>query len=365
MSAAAPSKAVNTDSVGNTFCASDWIGYELRASEGPVSLWTTPAAIARFVAEVGDSNPLWTNETYAESSPVRALTAPPSFLFACLSRTEVIWPGFEVVESSVEIDFHRPIRVRDLLVARTYLDEVGALGESPIPNDSFTAVVRHEYWNQHDEPIATLRRRSVHCRDATRSAYSKRDAWTPKPDQGDAVPRRGAAPRFWQDVDVGTVIHGPSRRFSAEDGRSDRDGMAVCRGWPATPFVAMSAAAHAASDSERLGVLRSPAYSVRFQTIYGSRVRTGQIVDLDVIGVGYQTQMLTDWMGDAGTLWSVRCVDRAGLKAGERIRLGACVTAKYVDADGNHSIRLTTWAQLDNGQNVMPGTAVIVLPSRC
>ena len=38
--------------------------------------------------------------------------------------------------------------------------------------------------------------------------------------------------------------------------------------------------------------------------------------------------------------------------------------AKEIDADGDHVVRLTTWATNQRDQNVMPGTAVIALPHR-
>jgi hypothetical protein len=46
------------------------------------------------------------------------------------------------------------------------------------------------------------------------------------------------------------------------------------------------------------------------------------------------------------------------------VRLGGRVEAKEIDADGQHVVRLTTWAWNQREQNVMPGTAVIALPVR-
>ena len=42
----------------------------------------------------------------------------------------------------------------------------------------------------------------------------------------------------------------------------------------------------------------------------------------------------------------------------------ALAKAKEVDADGDHVVRLTTWAHNQRQQNVMPGTAVVALPRR-
>jgi hypothetical protein len=44
------------------------------------------------------------------------------------------------------------------------------------------------------------------------------------------------------------------------------------------------------------------------------------------------------------------------------VRLGGRVVAKEVDADGDHVVRLETWATNQRGQEVMPGTAIIALP---
>ena len=46
------------------------------------------------------------------------------------------------------------------------------------------------------------------------------------------------------------------------------------------------------------------------------------------------------------------------------IRLGGKVEAKEVDADGDHVVKLTTWANNQRGQECMPGTAVVALPTR-
>jgi len=46
------------------------------------------------------------------------------------------------------------------------------------------------------------------------------------------------------------------------------------------------------------------------------------------------------------------------------VRLGGRIEAKEVDQDGDHVVRLTTWAHNQRDQNVMPGTATIKLPHR-
>jgi hypothetical protein len=69
-------------------------------------------------------------------------------------------------------------------------------------------------------------------------------------------------------------------------------------------------------------------------------------------------------MGDAGRLKGITGQYRAHVYLSDVVQLGGRVEAKEVDANGDHIVRLTTWAHNQRGQNVMPGTAEIALPVR-
>jgi acyl dehydratase len=49
-------------------------------------------AVTKF-GGIGDINPLWTDEDYAEGSPYGAPVAPPSFVIGCFSGIQFGWPG--------------------------------------------------------------------------------------------------------------------------------------------------------------------------------------------------------------------------------------------------------------------------------
>jgi hypothetical protein len=68
-------------------------------------------------------------------------------------------------------------------------------------------------------------------------------------------------------------------------------------------------------------------------------------------------------MGDTGEVREIFGQYRAHVFLGDVIRLGGRIDAKEVDADGNHLVRITTWAHNQRDQNVMPGTAVLALPT--
>jgi hypothetical protein len=55
---------------------------------------------------------------------------------------------------------------------------------------------------------------------------------------------------------------------------------------------------------------------------------------------------------------------RAHVYLSDVVRLGGRVEAKTIDQDGDRVVHLTTWAHNQRDQNVMPGTATIVLPHR-
>ena len=46
------------------------------------------------------------------------------------------------------------------------------------------------------------------------------------------------------------------------------------------------------------------------------------------------------------------------------MRLGGTVTGKEISPDGETEVHVTTWARNQRGEQVMPGTATIVLPRR-
>jgi hypothetical protein len=105
-------------------------------------------------------------------------------------------------------------------------------------------------------------------------------------------------------------------------------------------------------------------YSVHYND-YAAQLQGAQIAyDVGIQRTCWQIHSLTNWMGDAGRLQSLTDQYRAHVYLGDVVRLGGRIEAKEVDADGEHVVRLTTWAYNQREQNVMPGTATIALPTR-
>ena len=69
-------------------------------------------------------------------------------------------------------------------------------------------------------------------------------------------------------------------------------------------------------------------------------------------------------MGDDGFLKSLHDQYRSHVYLSDVVRLGGKVTEKLVDGDGDHVVKVETWATNQREQSVMPGSAVIRLPHR-
>jgi hypothetical protein len=107
-----------------------------------------------------------------------------------------------------------------------------------------------------------------------------------------------------------------------------------------------------------------PVYSVHYND-YAARLQGAQAAyDVGIQRTCWQIHSITNWIGDTGFRKAATSQYRSHVYLSDVIRLGGRVEAKEVDADGDHVVRLTTWAHNQRGRNVMPGTAVIALPHR-
>ncbi|MFC1902313.1 MaoC/PaaZ C-terminal domain-containing protein [Chloroflexota bacterium] len=81
------------------------------------------------------------------------------------------------------------------------------------------------------------------------------------------------------------------------------------------------------------------------------------------LALSFLGQMLTDWMGEGGTLVKLNGSYRGMNLVGEDIICCGKVNRKYVE-DDRHCVRLEIWAENPRGERTVSGNAVVVLPSR-
>ena len=79
--------------------------------------------------------------------------------------------------------------------------------------------------------------------------------------------------------------------------------------------------------------------------------------------LGFLAQMLTDWIGEAGTLKRLSCQHRATRHPEADILCKGKVTQKYIQ-EGLRYVECEIWAENERGERSTPGTALVILPNR-
>jgi acyl dehydratase len=354
------------------------IGTSLRTDACLNNEWATRLAILRFAEGIGDDNPLWTDAEYAAASPHGTLIAPPSFIFACLGSVQVGWRGLGGFHAETIMHFDQPIRVGDKITASVVFDGFDGPEESKFGGRRIKDYLRQEYRNQDGDLVATFI--------CSRVRFERSEAQKRAPERAITIPHpwtdeqiaeieadvlaeapRGATPRYWEDVEVGTEIDTITK---GPIGLTDEIAF-IAAGAAPIPRVSAHGVALRRYRKHPKWAFRDPVthalepvYSVHYND-YAAKLQGAQAAyDVGIQRTCWQIHSLTHWMGDHGSLKGITGQYRAHVYLSDVIRLGGRVESKEIDGDGNHLVRLTTWANNQRGQNVMPGTAVIVLPSR-
>jgi acyl dehydratase len=354
------------------------IGTELRTDACVNNEYATRLAILRFAEGIGDDNPLWTDEQYAAKGPFGEITAPPSFIFACLGSVQVGWRGLGGFHAETDVTFHQPIRVGDKITARVYFDGFDGPDASKFAGRRIKDYLRQEYWNQNDELVARFICSRVRFERTEAQARRKsREIELPHPWTGEELERieddilaetpRGAEPRYWEDVAVGdemdVITKGPI-------GLTDEIAYIAAGAAPIPRLSAHGVALRRYRKHPRWAFrdpntnALEPVYSVHYND-YAAKLQGAQLAyDVGIQRTCWQIHSLTHWAGDTGTLKAIHGQYRAHVYLSDVVRLGGRVVAKEVDQDGDSVVRLETWAWNQREQNVMPGTAVVALPRR-
>lgn len=355
------------------------IGTELRTEACLNNEYATRLAIMRFCEGIGDDNPLWMDQAYAAKTRHGTQIAPPSFVFACLGSVQVGWPGLGGFHCETKMTFKKPIRVGEKINAKVIFDGFdGPIADSNFGGRRIKDYLRQEYRNQEDELLATfVCSRMRFERGEMQKRASGREIELPHPwtdeqlaeieEQVLAESPRGATPRYWDDVQVGdeidVITKGPL-------GLTDFIAFIAAGAAPIPRIAAHSVALKRyhkhpkwAFRDPRTHALE-PVYSVHYND-YAAKLQGAQIAyDVGIQRTSWQIHSLTNWMGDDASLKAITGQYRSHVYLSDVVRLGGRIEAKEIDADGDHIVRLTTWATNQRGQQVMPGTAVIALPVR-
>jgi len=88
----------------------------------------------------------------------------------------------------------------------------------------------------------------------------------------------------------------------------------------------------------------------------------GVIVHGQLVGC-FLGQLMTDWMGEQGSLRKLACSYKSLNFPGEALTCKGKVNKKYIE-DGAHYIECNLWVENIKGEKTVTGKAVITMPSR-
>jgi acyl dehydratase len=331
----------------------------------------TKDTIRHFALGIGDPNPLWTDEAYAEKTRYGCIIAPPCFLYSVYwpDAKGACFPGIHGWHAGNDWEFFKPIRVGDSFSIKDTITDLVEKKKSEMAKRTFIGYCRTEYFNQRGELVATAKGWNVFAeRDASRDSgkYSgiKRHVYTQEElknieDDYDREKIREEDPRYWEDIQIGEefvpVVKGP---LSMED--------IIC--WlmgGGSPFLR----AHGFALAYRR---RHPkiqveggkvAEAVHFDTSTAQEVGLQYTYDYGSQRISWLGHLLTNWMGNDGFLKRLYAKLVGFNMVGDTTWCKGKVTKKY-EHDEECSIDCQIWGENQRGQVTVEGEATIALPSK-
>ena len=327
--------------------------------------------IRRFGDGVGDYNPLWRDEEHAKAGPYGMVIAPPPFIYGvslgvvagetgAIERSRVSTQYLPVNYAGAEIDFIRPIWLGDRITATEQVGETIRKTSSRIGPIAFnTGIVT--YTNQRKEVVVVTR--TLMARYENTGGTLEYDR-TPKGEGEGAEPvsepadplvwereRQGSQPLYFEDV-----VQGDDLPTLKKGTYSVTELFLFTHGVLGTGRS--SRAALEAEGSADLGG------GGRFDAEHAQKRRNmpGQF-DFGPQRVCWLSQIVTDWMGDAGVLKKLHASVRHPNVVGDTNTVVGTVARKF-EADGEHLVEVQVQNQNQSGLATALGTAVVALPSK-
>ena len=322
--------------------------------------------IRRFGDGVGDYNPLWRNEEHAGASRFGMITAPPPFIYGvslgvvagetgAIDRARVSTEYLPVNYAGAEIEFHRPIWVGDRITAQEQVGETIRKQSNRVGAIAFnTGLV--SYTNQRQELVVTIKTLMARYQNTGGAMeYDRQPKAEVQPEAPDPLVwerrRRGAETRYWEEVEAGDEL--PTLKkgtYTVTELFLFTHGVL---GTGRSPRAALEA-----EGSADLGG------GGRFDADHARDRRNmpGQF-DFGPQRVCWLSQIVTDWMGDDGTLKSLNASIRHPNVVGDTNEVHGEVVKKYME-DSEHLVEVQMRNRNQSGLDTALGSAVVSLPSR-
>ena len=354
------------------------LGTKLRIDDSVHNEYATRMAILKFAHGIGDKNPLWTDEIYAGKSPYRGIVAPPSFIWACFAQVQFGWRGLGGFHAGCDVEFSKPIYLGDKITAECVYTGFEGPKKSSFAKETVIDHFHNQYWNQRRELVAKYHWWVVRYSRAKTQPKAKRNKIElPYPWTGEQLAKieeevgseiiRGNVKRYWEDTKIGEelspVTKGPL-------GITDEIAYIIGGGVPIPRITAHGVAldnyrkhpAWAFRDPNTHAL--EPIFAVHYNKQAANAMGLPQAYDVGLQRHCWGIHLITNWMGDDAWLKRSFTEYRKFVFLSDVVRLKGKVTKKYIDSEGDYCIEIERHAINQRGEDVMPGYAIVALPSK-
>lgn len=346
----------------------------------PYIRYVNQDSITHVARSIGDNNPLYVDPDYAAGTRYGRLAAPPAIFYAAawgswdLRRGQGL-PGVHGLHSGDRWRYYRPVLDGDVIHATKKLVRADPMEGRLAGSKMFIQAEDISFYNQNDELLAIQTMPVIR---AEREESKKRGKYASIPkaiytdeeiEQIDKelegeVPR-GGDPRYWEGVQVGEpvdpVVKGPLtlpdmvtwlQGIGSPHVRSGKYWMEYRK---QSPKVAVK-------DPET-GVPQA-VERVHWDNYMSAEIGMPAAYDYGSQRGGYATYFATNWVGDDGWVAELDFQYRGMFFNGDIFHINGEVTDKWRGAKtGNGYVRIKFETINNRGDNIMPGTGIMALPS--
>jgi acyl dehydratase len=348
----------------------------------------------RHVAEAyGDDNPLWCDPSYGDSTRWGGPIASPHLVGGdtLIGEDEVTrisdekrdlmkgdpLGGVHAFYSGSFREWWNPLRPRQSIVRRNALigvhdkegqfagravhewfGEVFAVRDGPVLSGQYRLMIRTEREKATERKVND----SIEIDPYTDEQIAAIDEQI----AGERGRRRGADPRWWEDVaegdELSPLVKGPMRVTD----------MVVWHTGMGMGLYGVKALRLAYDQRQRMPRFFKPddlnipdvQQRVHWDAEWARRAGNPASYDYGRMRETWLIHLCTDWMGDDAWLWKLDCQFRKFNYVGDTHWMRGTVTRKYLAEGDRPAIDLEVWGENQRGETTTPGHATILLPSR-
>ena len=352
----------------------------------PFNEYATKDTIRHYTQGMGDTNPLYYEETYGKKTRWGGLIAPPHMIETMgVTEKKELAPeekrkgkgalaGVHAWGSGEEWQFFRPVYAGDRLTCKEFLSDLR------IKKSEFSGITAHTrqrrvYWNQKGEIVAIFEiliiwgGREKKPGDRKKYADIRRPAFTAEEiarldEAYEHEDIRGPKPRYWEDVNVGDeispVLKGP---ITVTDIINYLVGFGQIMTHGAHRWQYLYRKRHPLAYVTNEHGVPDHIERVHWEDDFARQTGNPYCYDYAMQRGAWLTNGVTNWMGDDGWLRKIEGTWRRFVYIGDVIWVKGNVTDKYIK-DDECTVELDVTCEDQRGRITAPGHAVVLLPSR-